>query len=181
MPDTPVAPRDGGPYDPAMEARVSRLEEDMREVKATLPRMEASIIRIETMLAATLPHLATKADLAELRTEMKADYASLRTEMKADNAGLRSEMADLRTEIKADYASLRTEMKADYASLRTETKEGDASLKAEMADLKTELKSDIARLEVALADKPGRTYLWAVLAVLLTAYACGLAGLAVLK
>jgi len=152
MPDTPVAPRDGGPYDPAMEARVSRLEEDMREVKATLPRMEASIIRIETMLAATLPHLATKADLAELRTEMKADYASLRTEMKAD-----------------------------YVSLRTETKEGDASLKAEMADLKTELKSDIARLEVALADKPGRTYLWAVLAVLLTAYACGLAGLAVLK
>jgi ribosomal protein L29 len=153
----------------------------MREVKATLPRMEASIIRIETMLAATLPHLATKADLAELRTEMKADYAGLRTEMKADNAGLRSEMADLRTEIKADYASLRTEMKADYASLRTETKEGDASLKAEMADLTTELKSDIARLEVALADKPGRTYLWAVLAVLLTAYACGLAGLAVLK
>jgi septal ring factor EnvC (AmiA/AmiB activator) len=141
MPDTPVAPHDGGSYDPAMEARVSRLEEDMREVKATLPRMEASIIRIETMLAATLPHLATKADLAELRTEMKADYASL----------------------------------------RTETKEGDASLKAEMADLKTELKSDIARLEVALADKPGRTYLWAVLAVLLTAYACGLAGLAVLK
>ncbi len=181
MPDTPVAPHDGGPYDPAMEARVSRLEEDMREVKATLPRMEASIIRIETMLAATLPHLATKADLAELRTEMKADYASLRTEMKADNAGLRSETADLRTEMKADYASLRTEMKADYASLRTETKEGDASLKAEMADLKTELKSDIARIEVALADKPGRTYLWAVLAVLLTAYACGLAGLAVLK
>jgi hypothetical protein len=148
-----------------MEARVSRLEEDMRAVKVTLPRMEASIIRIETMLAATLPHLATKADLAELRTEMKADYASLRTEMKAENAGLRGEMADLRTETKAGYASL-----------RTETKEGDASLKAEMADLKTELKSDIARLEVALADKPGRTYRWAVLAMLLTAYACGLVG-----
>jgi hypothetical protein len=112
MPDTPVAPRDGGPYDPLMEARVSRLEEDMREVKAAWPRMEAAIIRIETMLNATLPHLATKADLA---------------------------------------------------------------------DLKTELKSDIARLDVALADKPGKTYLWGILAVPLTAYACGLAGLAVLK
>ncbi len=123
MPDTPVAPRDGGPYDPLMEARVSRLEEDMRDVKARLPRMEEAIIRIEAMLSATLPHLATKADLAELRTETKTDYA----------------------------------------------------------DLKTELKSDIARLEVALADKPGKTYLWAILAVLLTAYACGLAGLAVLK
>jgi hypothetical protein len=97
MPDTPVAPRDGGPYDPAMEARVSRLEEDMREVRATLPRMEAAIIRIE----ATLPHLATKADLAQL--------------------------------------------------------------------------------EVKLADKPSKTYMWGILAVLLTAYACGLAGLAILK
>ncbi len=145
MPDTPVAPRDGGPYDPLMEARVSRLEEDMRDVKTTLPRLEAAVIRIETMLAATLPHLATKADLAEVRTEMKADHASLRTELKAD------------------YASLKTELKADYA------------------ELKTELKSDIARLEVAIADKPGRTYLWAVLGVLLTAYACGLAGLAILK
>lgn len=109
MPDTPVAPRDGGPYDPLMEARVSRLEEDMREEKAARSRMEAAIIRIETMLTSTLPHLATKADLA---------------------------------------------------------------------DVKTELKTDIARLD---ADKPGKTYMWGILAVLLTAYACGLAGLAVLK
>jgi chromosome segregation ATPase len=156
MPDTPVAPRDDGPYDPLMEARVSRLEEDMRDVKATLPRLEAAINRIETMLAATLPHLATKADLAEVRTELKADHASLRTALTADHASLRTEM-------KSDYASLRTELKADYA------------------ELKTDLKSDIARLEVAIADKPGRTYLWAVLGVLLTAYACGLAGLAILK
>ena len=134
MPDTPVAPHDGGRYDPLMEARVSRLEEDMRDVKARLPRMEEAIIRIESMLGATLPHLATKADLAELRTEMKADYASLRAQTKAD-----------------------------------------------YADLKTELKSDVARLDVTLAEKPGKTYLWAVLAVLLTAYACGLAGLAILK
>jgi hypothetical protein len=101
MPDTPVAPRDGGPYDPLMEARVSRLEEDMRELKAAWPRMEAAIIRIEATLAATLPHLATKADLAQL--------------------------------------------------------------------------------EVKLADKPSKTYMWGILAVLVTAYACGLAGLAILK
>jgi ribosomal protein L29 len=153
MPDTPVAPHDGGPYDPLMEARVSRLEEEMREVKVALPRMEAAIIRIETTLAATLPHLATKADIAELRTEMKADYADLRTELKGDHASLRSEL-------KADYADLRSEMKSDHASL------------------KSELKSDIARLD---ADKPGKAYMWGILAVLLTAYACGLAALAVLK
>jgi hypothetical protein len=94
MPDIPVARHDGGPYDRGMEARISRLEEDMRDVKSAVGRLEATTIRIEAMLAATLPHLATKAELAE---------------------------------------------------------------------------------------KPGKTYMWGILAVLLTAYACGLAGLAVLK
>jgi hypothetical protein len=94
MPDIPVAAHGGGPYDRGMEARISRLEEDMRDVKSSVARLEATTIRIEAMLAATLPHLATKAELAE---------------------------------------------------------------------------------------KPGKTYMWGILAVLLTAYACGLAGLAVLK
>jgi len=58
MPDIPVAGGSGSPYNPDMEARITRLEEDMREVKA-------SVIRTEAMLTATLPHLATKAELAE--------------------------------------------------------------------------------------------------------------------
>jgi hypothetical protein len=43
-----------------MEARVARLEEDMREVKAILAQMLPMIVRID----ATIPHLATKAELA---------------------------------------------------------------------------------------------------------------------
>ncbi|HTW70050.1 MAG TPA: hypothetical protein VME47_09205 [Acetobacteraceae bacterium] len=101
MPDTPVAGPHGPYYDPLMEARVSRLEEEMREEKAARARLEAAVLRVETILTTVLPHLATKADIAELRTE--------------------------------------------------------------------------------LADKPGKTYMWGVLAVLLTAYACGLAALAILK
>ena len=94
MPDVPIAGQGGDPYDAGMEARITRLEEDMREVKAAISRLEATTIRIETMLTATLPHLATKAELAE---------------------------------------------------------------------------------------KPSKTYMWGILAALLTAYACGLAALAVLK
>ena len=93
MPDIPVAGGGGSPYNPDMEARLSRLEEDLREVKATNTRLEAAVIRIEAMLTATLPHLATKAELA---------------------------------------------------------------------------------------DKPGKTYMWGILAVLLTAYGLGLASIAVL-
>ena len=46
--------------------------------------------------------------------------------------------------------------------------------KAEVADLRTDMVA-------GFADKPGKTYMWGILAVLLTAYACGLAGLAFLK
>lgn len=56
---------------PLMEARVSRLEEDMRDVKPRLPRMAEAIIRIEAMLYATLPHRATKGDLANPRTDTR--------------------------------------------------------------------------------------------------------------
>jgi hypothetical protein len=42
------------------EARIDRLDEDIRGIKATLARLEPIVIRID----ATLPHLATKAELA---------------------------------------------------------------------------------------------------------------------
>ncbi len=73
MPDTPVESTSRGPYDPSLEPRVSRLEEDMREVKAANSRLETmvvdirqSVTRIEATLTATLPHLATKAEVAEI-------------------------------------------------------------------------------------------------------------------
>jgi hypothetical protein len=50
------------------EARTDRLEDDVRDIKAALVRLEPMIISIN----ATLPHLATKAEVAVLpsRTEM---------------------------------------------------------------------------------------------------------------
>jgi hypothetical protein len=95
-----------------VDERVSRVEENIRNMKSsvarledTTNRLEIAIVRMEAKLDATLPHLATKAEVAELRADMVAGFA----------------------------------------------------------------------------DKPGKTYMWGILAVLLTAYACGLASLAVLK
>jgi len=65
MPDMHVDKDGASPYDPRMEARVARLEEDMREVKGILARLEPMIIRIDAVVSATLPTLATKAELAE--------------------------------------------------------------------------------------------------------------------
>jgi hypothetical protein len=112
MPDIPIAGDGDDGYDPRMEERVSRVEENISDMKSsvarledTTSRLEVAIVRMEAKLDATLPHLATKAEVAELRADMVAGFA----------------------------------------------------------------------------DKPSKTYMWGILAVLLTAYACGLAGLAVLK
>jgi hypothetical protein len=133
MPDTPVEPEPDAPY-PAMEMRVSRLEGEVHEMKGTMGRLELLVTEIKATLDATLPHLATKAELSDMRAEMRLERANIRAEWKGDLAQLRTEVADMR------------------------------------ADLKT-----------GLADKPSRTYMWGVLTALLTAYACGLAALAILK
>ena len=45
------------------EARTERLEEDIRDIRAALARLEPLIIRIDERLTTELPHLATKAEL----------------------------------------------------------------------------------------------------------------------
>lgn len=64
MPDTPVEPAGSGPYNRAVEARVARLEEQMSDVKPILARIEA-----------VLPHLATAAQVAELRGDLEQRFA----------------------------------------------------------------------------------------------------------
>lgn len=84
MPDTPIAPYHGDPYHPRMEERVARLEEGMQEVRTSLSRLdertqrlENTMTEIKAMLAATLPHLATKAELAAGLSEQNTRIAAL--------------------------------------------------------------------------------------------------------
>ena len=56
----------------AAEFRLDRLEADVRDIKtdlhdmkATLARIDLTVARIDERLNATLPHLATKAELAD--------------------------------------------------------------------------------------------------------------------
>ena len=59
MPDTTVEPGGSGPYDRPVDARVSRLEEQMSDLKPILARIEA-----------VLPHLATAAQVADLKGDL---------------------------------------------------------------------------------------------------------------
>ncbi len=126
--DGPVEPGGGEHYDRSIEPRVFRVENDVRDLKDTLAELKTMVVRMDARLEAVLPHLATKADLANMDTRLGAVDAKLGAM--------------------------------------------DARLDATLPHLAT--KAD-------LADKPGKTYMWGILAALLTAYACGLAALAVLK
>lgn len=75
MPDTPVAGQHGAPYDPGLERRVIRLEDEMRDVKSVLGQIVPMLVRIQATLDSALPHLATKAELGELRGEIRAELA----------------------------------------------------------------------------------------------------------
>nr|WP_294553541.1 hypothetical protein [uncultured Rhodopila sp.] len=110
MTESSVAPAGRRPYDLPVEDRVSQLESDMQEVKSVLSRLEPMIVRIDATLTATLPNLATKAEVANLRSDMTREIS-----------GLRTEIGSLRTDTGKEIAALRTEMIARFADVPTKT------------------------------------------------------------
>ncbi len=68
-----------------------------------------------------------------------------------------------------------TRLEAAVADLRVMM----ARIEAQIPYLAT--KADLADTKTDLAEKPGKTYMWGIMAAVLTAYACGLAALAILK
>ncbi len=74
---------DGTTQDPALEARVGRLEVDMHDVKSSLGRLEPLIVNIH----AQMPYLATKAELERVRGDVQAQIEGLRGEVRAGLAG----------------------------------------------------------------------------------------------
>jgi hypothetical protein len=70
---------DGEPYDRSVEERVSRLEKGMQEVKSAIGQLQATTARLEDRLGRVeigiARDLATKAELAELRTAIVGGFA----------------------------------------------------------------------------------------------------------
>ena len=78
----------------------------------------------DTIRAAFSDSVATKTDIAELRTEMAAlrtelegDIAELRTELKGDIAITRADIAAVQAKLEADIAAVKTDMAEQFAAL----------------------------------------------------------------
>jgi hypothetical protein len=111
-----------------LAARVGRLE-----VIAADTRADVAFIK------ATLPHLATKADLADLRTELKSEIGGVRSELKSEIGGVRSEL-------KSEIGGLRSELKSEIGGLRSELKSEIGGLDARIE----RVDGNIARMEAAM-------------------------------
>ena len=88
----------------------------MDDILRRLGNIETDVSALKVQVGSIvtmLPFLATKADIADLRTELKTEIGGLRAELKSD-------VADLRTELKTDIGGLRAELKSDIGGLRTE-------------------------------------------------------------
>ncbi len=73
----------------------------LMEKTAVKQKVQRDSVEIRfTKLETALPYLATKADLANVRTELKQDIANVRTELKADIADVRTELANTKSELK---------------------------------------------------------------------------------
>ena len=84
-----------------MMGSIDTLEIAKRLRNAGLDERQAEAITgaLRDVHDADLSRLATREDLAALRSELSADSAALRTELSADSAALRSEIRLIRSEI----------------------------------------------------------------------------------
>ena len=74
----------------------------MRDVRATLGRLEPMIIRID----AAIPHLATKAELFGEISSVRGEISSVRGEI----SSVRGEMSSFREEVGGEISSVRLEI-----------------------------------------------------------------------
>jgi hypothetical protein len=75
--DTPVEPPRPDDYD-ALSSRVARVEGDVSDIKSILAELKVLMVRTDTRIETQLPHLATKADVAQLEARMEQRFGGSR-------------------------------------------------------------------------------------------------------
>ena len=94
---------------------------------------------VTTMGAALGGQVATKADLAEVRTALEAALGQLRLTTQAD-------LAEVRTALEAAMEQLRLTTQADLTEVRTALEAALVAVKGDIEQLRSETKADIERL-----------------------------------
>ncbi len=115
-------------------------------VQANFSRQQAEALNKAQIMAikAVITHVATPADLDNLRLATQNDLqkldAALRAKIQEVYSELKAEIQEVRTELKAEIQEVHTELKAEIQELRTE-------LKAEIQEVRTEIQQVEHRLQ----------------------------------
>ena len=107
------------------------------------PTIEERLARLEGVYE----HLASKADLAELRSVLKDDMARLQAEITRVESGLKNDIAHVESGLKDDMARLQAEITRVESGLKDDM----ARLQAEMAELKGSVKILVVVMTSGLA------------------------------
>lgn len=73
------------------------------------PREQAEA-QVQLVMDTFQENVATKAGMAELRSELKSDMAELKSELKSEMAEIRSDVAELKSELSKVIAELKTDL-----------------------------------------------------------------------
>jgi hypothetical protein len=139
-----------------MDARIDALELETRETRAAMARIDLTLMRIEE-------RMATKEDLAALRSETREAIGALRSET-------REAIDALRNETREGIGALRNETREGIGALRGETRESIAAL-----TLST--KVDLARMDGKISNLPTTWTLITIIVTLVFAVMGGTLGL----
>ena len=91
----PLADGDPGSHDPAMEARLARVESDIGHIKSDISEIKGVLGRLAPRIDeiyGKIPHLATKEDLARHELATREDFARLELSTKENIARLAAEI-----------------------------------------------------------------------------------------
>ena len=146
--------------------------------------LEERVSRLE----AGYEHLATKADVADLRAEFKTDIASLRSEVQRSDAAtqaafekLRAEMQSRDAAMQAAFEKFRTEMNARDEVMRAEMQARDAAMREEMSTRDAAMRDEIRKIRTDNAENKARIIQWAVGAIIAVAAVATTIGVALTR
>ena len=122
--------------------------------EADLTPAQADAITDAVRLAAE--HDAAAIDVETLAT--KSDVAAVRTELKSDIAGVKSDLAAVESALKSDLAAVEAALKVDVADVKVDV----ASVKSDVAGVKSDMASLEARMSAKISAQETRLIKWMV-------------------
>jgi chromosome segregation ATPase len=150
-----------------MEARIARLESDVEHIKDVLGDIKldvrgmqgelkaandsiAALQKEVGVISATLPHLATKADLREVEGALNAQTKSVEGAL---NAQIKSVEGALNAQIKSVEGALNTKIHSVEGALKAEIRSVEGALNAKIHSFEGSLKAEVRSVEGALNAK----------------------------